>query len=240
MSALVLVHGGMHGPWCWEQILPLLRDAGHEVHPVALPGRDQTDVTDLSLDAYADVVADAVLAAGPPAVLVAHSLGGVVASRCAERTPGSVAKIVFVNALLVEDGETPLAKLAAAGAESALLAEGALDLETDPSAASLAPETARAAFFNRCDQRDADWAVARLCPEPIAPLTAPVTLSATGFGSVPKSYLGAHDDRVLPWRFQQQMSAACGAALTALGGDHSPFLSAVDELVDRLLLEATV
>jgi len=32
----------------------------------------------------------------------------------------------------------------------------------------------------------------------------------------------------------------CGASLTAIGGDHYPFLSAVDVLVDRLLQEAAL
>jgi hypothetical protein len=40
---------------------------------------------------------------------------------------------------------------------------------------------------------------------------------------------------VMPWWFQQKMSAAAEARLFDLGGDHSPFLSVPDELVARLL-----
>lgn len=58
MTSFVLVHGGGHGSWCWDRVVGPLRDAGHRVEAVDLPGRDGT-LPD-GYDAYVDVVAAAV------------------------------------------------------------------------------------------------------------------------------------------------------------------------------------
>ena len=41
MSRYVLVHGAWHGSWCWEKVVPLLRQAGHQVESLDLPGHGQ-------------------------------------------------------------------------------------------------------------------------------------------------------------------------------------------------------
>lgn len=38
MTTFILIHGMWHGGWCWERLLPLLRDAGHDVHAPTLAG----------------------------------------------------------------------------------------------------------------------------------------------------------------------------------------------------------
>lgn len=37
-AIVVLVHGSMHGGWCWKRVVPLLRAAGHEVFTPTLTG----------------------------------------------------------------------------------------------------------------------------------------------------------------------------------------------------------
>ena len=38
MATFVLVHGGMHGGWCYTRLAAVLREAGHEVHCPTLSG----------------------------------------------------------------------------------------------------------------------------------------------------------------------------------------------------------
>ena len=37
MTTFVLVHGGWHGAWCWEQVNSRLREAGHAVYTPRWP-----------------------------------------------------------------------------------------------------------------------------------------------------------------------------------------------------------
>ena len=52
MATFALVHGGYHGPWCWERLTPFLQQAGHHVVTMDLPLEDST----ATFDTYADVV----------------------------------------------------------------------------------------------------------------------------------------------------------------------------------------
>ena len=107
MARIVLVHGAFAGAWCWEPVLPGLRAAGHEVEAIDLPGSggDETPVEEVSLDAYANRVC-AVLADGRPAVLVGHSMGGMVITQAAARCPEHVAALVYLAAFLPADGQS--------------------------------------------------------------------------------------------------------------------------------------
>jgi pimeloyl-ACP methyl ester carboxylesterase len=71
--------------WCWDRVVGPLRDAGHRVEAVDLPGRDGT-LPD-GYDEYVDVVAAAVDRATAPVVLVGHSFGAIAVSQFAERSP---------------------------------------------------------------------------------------------------------------------------------------------------------
>jgi len=232
MTTFVLVHGGFHGAWCWKRIVGPLGKC-HAVEAVDLPGRGRGGRPELS--AYLDTVAATVDRAEPPVLLVGHSLGGVIVSQFVEQRPDAVAGLVLVNALLVEDGEAALPKMQSIGNDWLFMRPGALTFAEDGSTFAVAPELVIEGFYNCCQSADAEWAAAQLCPEPLDLVTAPLRISSEGFGSVPKAYLGGRHDRVMPWWFQQKMSAAAEARLFDLGGDHSPFLSVPDELVARLL-----
>jgi pimeloyl-ACP methyl ester carboxylesterase len=232
MTTFVLVHGGMHDAWCWERIIGPL-SAFHAVEAVHLPGRG--GVGRPGLEAYLDTVATAVAGAEPPVVLVGHSLGGVIVSQFVEHRPDAVAGLVLINALLVEDGEAALPKMQSIGEDWLFARPGALILDDDNGSFAVAPELAIEGFYNCCPPADAEWAAAQLCAEPLGLVTEPLRISDARFGSVPKVYLGGSRDHVVPWWFQQKMSAAAGADLIDLGADHSPFLSVPDELVAHLL-----
>jgi hypothetical protein len=68
VTTFILIHGGLHGAWCWQSIAGPLRDAGHAVDAVGLPGRGGTDGADF--EAYVQAVAAAVDCAEPVAPLM--------------------------------------------------------------------------------------------------------------------------------------------------------------------------
>jgi pimeloyl-ACP methyl ester carboxylesterase len=101
MSQFILVHGSWHGAWCWAEVLPLLNKAGHEVVAVELPGhgQDKTPSGDITLHHYVDRVAEA-LEQLKPAVLVGHSMGGIVISQLAEKMWQEVKQLIFLSAFM--------------------------------------------------------------------------------------------------------------------------------------------
>jgi pimeloyl-ACP methyl ester carboxylesterase len=235
MARFVLVHGAWHGAWAWEGVAQDLRDAGHEVDALDLPGHgeDDTPHADITLDTYADRVVDAIGPEGEPVVLVGHSMGGIAITQAAERVSDRLAKLVYVTAFLPRDGES-LADLAS-------LPEGAPDqvmtnAVIEPPDASLPEAAARAAFYHRCAPADADAAVARLNPQPLPPLATPVAISAEKAGSVERHYIACTDDQAIRIPLQRRMiEASPCASVTDLDADHSPFLSAREELAKALL-----
>jgi len=96
-------------------------------------------------------------------------------------------------------------------------------------------EVARKCFYHRATLEDADAAVERLCPEPIAPNKEPMTITPGRWGRLPRAYIECTDDRALPVSLQRSMHWAvkCDPVLT-LDSDHSPFLCAARELSARL------
>jgi hypothetical protein len=64
MSTYLLVHGAMHGAWCWRDVEPLLREAGHATIAATLTGQGERadELTpEIGVDTH---VADVVAAAG--------------------------------------------------------------------------------------------------------------------------------------------------------------------------------
>jgi pimeloyl-ACP methyl ester carboxylesterase len=217
----------MHGSWCWQRVARSLAGLGHHVVAVDLPGRaDRVNLAD-----HVAVVVSAI-DAGPSAVLVAHSLGGVVCSQAAEQRFDSVRGIVFVAAAVPADGESAMEVLQGAQ-DSHLLKPGVLAISADN--VRIAPGCARHVFFNRCSDSDAAWAERQLRPEPTRPLLEPVSLTTRGFGSVPKHYIVTTDDKCFPTATQRFLAERCGATWEEIDSDHSPFLSVAEELSTRMV-----
>ena len=86
----------------------LLRGAGHRVDAPDLAGlgTDRTSLADITLATWRDQIAALVDAALEPVVLVGHSRGGIVISEVAEARPDKIARLVYLAAFLLGDGES--------------------------------------------------------------------------------------------------------------------------------------
>jgi pimeloyl-ACP methyl ester carboxylesterase len=235
MATFLLVHGAWHGAWCWHKLVPLLEAAGANVLAPDLPsmGDDITPAGVITLDYWAQFVADLAAREAQPVTLVAHSRGGIVASRAAELAPERFRRVVYVAAYLLP-------------ARATLAAEARRDVESlvpsnmIPASSGLTctvrPEVVRDAFYGRCTDADATFASARLSPEPLKPLVTPLDITMERYGRVPRAYVETTFDRVITPAAQRRMREAlpCDPVFT-LDTDHSPFLSQPESLA-RILI----
>lgn len=224
---IVLVHGAWMGASSWDRVAADLRSRGLQVRAVELPGHgaDPTPADRLTLAGYVDAVLAALPAQGR-AVLVGHSMAGMVISAAAERAPERIARLVYVAAYLPQNGQS-LYQLSSGDADSRV---GRYWTQADPKAYS--PATIRAdgiveVFCADCSAADQQALVASHRAEAVPPLGTPVALSSARFGSVPRIYVHTLKDRAVSHGLQQRMLAAAGGAarVVTLDTSHLPMLT---------------
>jgi pimeloyl-ACP methyl ester carboxylesterase len=239
--------------------------AGHGLrarHPAAVTARpfdpgalaaEESPAAAISLDeAAALFVSQAkALGGGAPVVAVAHSMGGNVLTRAVQDAPGLFAHAVYVTAFMPASGVPAAAYVFAPENEgdlagASLVADpakvGALRL--DPASPDpVYHQQLRDAFFGDVDPAVADAAIALITPDAPAGIAGgATTLTADGWGSVPRSYVVCTRDRALQPAMQRKFIADADAAFPGrpltvhvLESSHSPFLSMPDRLADILL-----
>lgn len=238
MARFVLVHGAFSGAWIWGPVEELLAAGGHSSVALDLPGlgNDQTPAGEVTLDSSADRVCDVLAASSGPAILVVHSMGGIIGTQAAGRIPGQIAALVYVAAFLPRDGQSLLALTQ--------LPEGAGDqvqanvvVTEEPPVAVMSAEASKDALYGCCTDEVADWAISRQRPQPLAPMGTPVSIPKGALDHVARYYVQCTRDRAIPLPLQRRMIAEneCSGVFE-LDTDHTPHLSKAKELA-RILNE---
>jgi non-heme chloroperoxidase len=99
---VIMIHGGFTGPWAWEGFAARFREAGYRVETPALRfhggGKPPSALGTTSLTDYAADLEEAVSALESPAVLVGHSMGGLLAQILATRAKIAAAVLLAPSA----------------------------------------------------------------------------------------------------------------------------------------------
>ena len=232
MSTFVLVHGAYHGAWCWYRVKPELESRGHEVATFDLPahGIDETPYGEATLSGYVDRVCGAVDEADEPPVLVGHSMAGMLITAAAERMPSEIETLVYLTAYLPGDGESMLDQRS----EASLVTQH-FEVDEERGVGWVPEAWLDEAFYADCSAEDRTLACSLVRPEPIAPISTPVTASEERFGSVRRVYVGCTEDRAITPAQQESAVEAHGVDLELrLEASHSPFLSIPGATADTL------
>jgi pimeloyl-ACP methyl ester carboxylesterase len=241
VAGFVLIHGSWHGGWCFDEVTRRLRAAGHRVLAPTLPGMggDEAELRAITLQGWADFALTQCRTlkaelGGAPVILAGHSRGGLVVSQAAETDPAAMDALVYVCAMMLPNGtsralfkalEEPMPDFDALispvgnGAGTIVDAENA-----GPVFAQLSPPDLVAKILPR------------LLAEPHGPRSIPLHLTPERWGSLPRTYVETLHDRTIPISSQRKMQELSpGARVVTLDADHSPYLSAPDELTAALI-----
>jgi pimeloyl-ACP methyl ester carboxylesterase len=192
-------------------VVPALEAAGHTAEAFDLPD-------DGGMEGYVARAGGVLHSRSEPAVLVGHSLGGMVITEAAARCPERVASLVYVCAFLPGDGQS--------------LADLIGMPPTDSSVTDMPPEAAIEIVYGCCDRDIAEAAVARRRPQPTAPFYEPVSAAPD---DLPRHYVVCSRDKRIPPDLQRRMAAERATGeVVEIDTDHSPFFSATDELAGHL------
>ena len=109
---IVIVHGAWGGAWAFRKVDAELREKGYNVYRPQLTGlgeRVHLVRPDIGLSTHIEDVVNMILYEDLHDItLVGHSYGGMVITGVADRVPDRIKRLVYVDALLPNDGESLL------------------------------------------------------------------------------------------------------------------------------------
>jgi pimeloyl-ACP methyl ester carboxylesterase len=108
---IILVPGLWLDGSSWDEVVPVLEQAGHRAHALTLPGMEAKDAdrSKVTLRDHVDAVVEAVDSLDPVGgrvVLVGHSAGGALAHAAVDARSDRVARVIYVAGEPRGDGDT--------------------------------------------------------------------------------------------------------------------------------------
>ncbi len=118
MATFVLVHGAWQDASTWDLIVSQLRNAGHRVYQPTLTGLGSHGrhlTPEVNLETHIrDVLGALEFERLQEVTLVGHSYAGMVITGVAERARDRLARLVYVDAFIPDDGQSAMQLLPAA------------------------------------------------------------------------------------------------------------------------------
>jgi pimeloyl-ACP methyl ester carboxylesterase len=228
---IILLHGSWHGAWCWHKVVPHLESQGHHVQVPDLPAhgrhwriaRGRT-----TLSAMASHVCSVLDTLAEPALLVAHSRGGIVASTVAEMRPHKLHGVVYLAAYMLRNGERAADFLRK---DKDSLVPRHIRVSKATLTDSLDEAGYRPALYADCSDADVALAQALLTAEPSLPALTRLRLSDQNYGAVRRHYIELTEDMAISLPLQRRMIAASPCtSVVSMAASHSAYFSQPEQL----------
>ncbi len=235
MTTFVLLHGAFHGGWCWPRVAGPLRAAGHAVFTPTQTGlgeRAHLLSRDVTLDTFVqDLVGVLEAEELHEAVLVGHSFGGSAISGAADRAPQRIRQLIYLDSVVLQDGQSPLDRSERSVAEERRRLAGATGglsvMPPDPGVFGVPPGP------------DCEWVRRRLTPHPFGTLDSPLRLAHPLGNGLPCTYVACMDPEYVTLREHRAFARSQpGWGYREIPTGHNPMITAPDLLV-ALLEELT-
>lgn len=217
----VIVHGAWGGSWAFQKVDSIITAEGCVVYRPSLTGQGERvhlASPEIGLSTHIQDVVNMILFEDiKNIILVGHSYGGMVISGVADRIPDRIRKLVYLDAILPDDGESV----------KDIMGDGFKNMEKD---GFIVPPWVKA------DQKPP-----KDVPQSIKTFTEPVELKNPEARKLPATYILTVDPGKKPEEDNFAKSAgrarARGWTVYTLTADHNPQWSKPVELSAMLLKE---
>ena len=233
----VLVSGAGQGSWAWKKVRSNLQRRGSEVFTPTLTGlgdRSHLLSPSINLDTHIDDVVNLIRWEGlDNVVLCGHSYGGCVISGVAERVPERLGSLVYVDAVVLQDGQSTLDAVVPENREVLLeLAKKHGDGWKVPMPSDAALDV---------NEQDRPWFAARVTPHPLATFQQKLRVTHASRQIRDIRYVLATKSLITPFnRPFADLARSRGWRTITIDSGHSVMLDKPDELVAELLLAGKV
>ena len=234
-KTFVLIHGSWHGGWAWKDVIRRLSEKGYGAHAPTLAGHGP-GVTRLGIrhqECVASVVTYFQQHGLEDVILVGHSFGGSVVQKVAEQVFNRIARIVFLDALVLEDNQCVLDILPS---EFAALVNDLAAASSDNT--MLIPwEIWRDNLIQDAPESVARSIWQQLSPEPNQVNLDKLDLKRYYSLAIPRSFIYCRQDKAMgSGYFHPRMSSRLGAfKLLEMDGSHEVMFTRPRELADKIV-----
>lgn len=244
MTDLILLHGGHHGSWCWEPLMRVLDANGHpfgRIIALDMPGcgrKRNCDPAGLSLADVTRELNDELRAARVrSAVLVGHSIAGVLLPLMAVEDPALFSHLIYLTTAGPAEGQTVMQMMGTSQRGTHPDEVGwPVDLTT-----TSPEELSRAMFGRDLSPEQFAWLLAEVAQDKTPPATHLEPVTRDGYLSLgmKATYIVTLRDDILPPAWQRRFAQRLNCSDTVeIDTPHEPFISHPQLLANTLIATA--
>ena len=236
-TTFVLVHSAWHGGWCWKRVADILRQHGHAVTTPTQTGlgeRSHLLSESVTLSVFVDDIVNHLKWQDlKDVVLVGHSFGGAAITGAADAVPERIAGLIYLDAAIIEDGETWFGLLPEEIVKERIQA-------ARESSRGLSLPVPPVESFGVFDPADAGYLASRLTPHPLATFTSELKLEGPVGNGLPACYISCTDPIYEPTFVCRRRAKAAGWPIVELATGHDAMITghlATADLLERLSVD---
>lgn len=230
-QTFVLIHGAFHGGWCWKEVADSLRQQGHTVYTPTLTGageRSHLISKAVNLDTWVlDILQMIRYEQLSNVVLVGHSFAGLTLCGVADKARDKIGRLVFLDSLLVEPGQSAFDARPQADVDKAIQVANQTS-----GGVSVPPPPLN--VFGVSDKKVIDWATPLLTPHPLGAYQTKLTLANPMGNGLPASYIVCSDPIFGPLEPSRQIARNMKWTMREIKTGHEAMLTAPQELAKML------
>ena len=232
MKTYLLLHGAMRGAWLWDRLVRPLEQGGATAIAYDLPGHGKraAERPGVNMSAYInDVVSYIMKRDLSDLILVGHSMSGIIISKVAEEVPERIRHLVYLAAVVPQDGEALIDLLTKERQESLRKLEGKATELFGPL------EALRPNYFTDQEGADKEFYLKQLTPQPLAAFFEKISLKCFYGLNIPRTYILGLRDKALPPKLTRGFAERLGVQPIELDAGHDMMVSRPQEVAEALL-----